>query len=253
MTSVWVVIPTYNEADNLVPLIGRTRQALHDGGPELDVRFLVVDDDSPDGTGLLADDLGRRDGDVRALHRTAKCGLASAYVTGFTTALEAGADLVVQMDADFSHDPDDVPRLVAAARERADLALGSRYVPGGTTEGWPLQRRLLSRVGGTYASAVLGLDVRDPTGGFKCFRAGMLRALDLGAITSAGFAFQVETTLLAARHGARIEEVPITFRERIHGHSKMSAGIAFEAAWRVPALRLRDLRAHGALPVDHQA
>jgi dolichol-phosphate mannosyltransferase len=237
MTSLWVVIPTYNEVDNLVPLLERSRAALASCEPPLDVTFLVVDDGSPDGTGELADALAARWADVRVLHRREKSGLAAAYLAGFDVALIAGADLVVEMDADLSHDPADLPRLVAAARDGADIALGSRYVPGGSTEGWPLPRRLLSRAGGAYASFVLGLGVRDPTGGFKCFRAGTLRALDLEAIASRGHAFQVETTFLALRSGRRVVEVPITFREREHGHSKMSLAIAVEAIWRVPLLR----------------
>jgi dolichol-phosphate mannosyltransferase len=226
MTRVHVVIPTYNELDNLVPLLERARAAL----PRATI--LIVDDASPDGTGLLARELG-----AEVLHRPAKAGIAAAYVAGFRRALAAGADLVVQMDADLSHDPADLPRLIAAVRDGADLALGSRYVAGGRTVGWSPARKALSRGGGMYAAFILGLPVRDPTGGYKVWRAATLRALDLEALGSRGYAFQVETTYAAARLGCTIAEVPITFRERRHGHSKMSAAIAFEAMWRVPMLR----------------
>jgi dolichol-phosphate mannosyltransferase len=246
MTSAWIVIPTYDEVENLEALTDRGRAALREHLPAVRPTFLIVDDASPDGTGVLAEDLGRRHGDVRVLHRAAKLGLGAAYAEGFTVALAAGADLVVQMDADLSHDPADLPRLIAAARDGADLVLGSRYVAGGRTEGWPLHRRLLSRAGGLYASAILGLDVRDPTGGFKCFRAGTLGAIDLAGTVSHGYAFQVEMTLLAVREGARAVEIPITFRERTQGRSKMSAAIALEAAWKVPLL-LRGRRGHGSL------
>jgi dolichol-phosphate mannosyltransferase len=239
MTRVHVVIPTYNELDNLVPLLTRARAALATCSPPPRVRFLIVDDASPDGTGLLADDLARRHDDVDVLHRSAKDGIATAYIAGFARALGGGADLVVQMDADLSHDPADLPRLVAAARDGADLALGSRYVPGGRTVGWSPWRKALSRSGGVYAAFVLGLPVRDPTGGFKCFRAEALRALDLTTVACRGYAFQVEVTHQATRRGFEIAELPITFREREHGHSKMSAAIAAEALWRIPGMRVR--------------
>jgi dolichol-phosphate mannosyltransferase len=237
MTRVYVVIPTYDEVDNLVPLLDRAREALSACDPRPEAHLLIVDDASPDGTGILADHLARRCADVEVLHRPAKAGIAAAYVAGFRHALAAGADLVVQMDADLSHDPADLPRLVAAARTGADLVLGSRYVPGGRTAGWSPARKLLSRGGGLYAAFVLGLPVRDPTGGYKCWRAEALRALDLSAVASRGYAFQVETTYQTARRGAEIVELPITFREREHGRSKMSPAIAFEAVWRIPLLR----------------
>ena len=253
MTTVWVVVPTYDEVENLVPLLDGARAALATCVPAVRATFLVVDDASPDGTGALADALARLHPDVRVLHRPGKAGLASAYVAGFRVALDAGADLVVQMDADRSHDPADLPRLVAAARAGADVVLGSRYVAGGATEGWPVRRRLLSRLGGRYASAVLGLGVQDPTGGFKCFRAGVLRALDLDALAARGYAFQIEVTALAVRSGHRVVEVPITFRDRVAGTSKLSPLIVAEALWQVPALRLREARARPLPPAGRAA
>jgi len=226
--SACVVIPTYEEAENLPALVAATRAAL-------ECTIGVVDDGSPDGTGDVADALAGSG--LWVLHRPRKAGLASAYVAGFRRALAGGADYVLQMDADFSHDPADLPRLLSAARAGADLVIGSRYVDGGGVEGWSRHRELLSRAGCAYARAVLGGPVRDLTGGFKCFRAAALRAIDLDAIAAGGFAFQVETTHRALRGGLRVEEVPITFHERRAGHSKLSAGIAAEALWRIPALR----------------
>src|SRR5215217_6986475 len=226
----WVVLPTYNEAENIEPLVHAVLGALRDA------RVLVVDDSSPDGTGAIADRLAGEHEAVQVLHRPAKAGLGRAYVSGFAHALAAGAGHVIEMDADFSHDPADLPRLLDAARAGADVVLGSRYVEGGGVEGMPLYRRLLSRRGSAYARAVLGCPVRDLTGGFKCFRADALRAIDLDAIAATGFAFQVEATYRAVRAGLRVEEVPIVFHERRAGHSKLSAGIAAEALWRIPAL-----------------
>jgi dolichol-phosphate mannosyltransferase len=223
--SACVVIPTYEEAENLAALVAAVRAAL-------DCTIGIVDDGSPDGSGEIADALADW-----VIHRERKQGLASAYVAGFRRALAEGAEYVLEMDADFSHDPADLPRLLDAARAGADVVLGSRYVEGGGVEGMPLHRRLLSRGGSAYARAVLGCPLRDLTGGFKCFRADALHAIDLDAIAATGFAFQVEATYRAVRAGLLVEEVPIVFHERRAGHSKLSAGIAAEALWRIPALR----------------
>ena len=227
----WIVLPTFNEADNLEGIVNAVRTAV----PE--ARVLVVDDASPDGTGVIADRLAAADPAVEVLHRPGKEGLGRAYVAGFTRALEAGAELVVEMDADFSHAPSDLPRLLAAARDGADLALGSRYVPGGGVENWHPLRRVVSRAGCEYARRVLRVPVRDLTGGFKCFRAGALRAIDYGSVRSQGYAFQVELTYRALRAGLRVTELPIVFRERREGQSKMTWRIAAEAAVMVPRLR----------------
>jgi dolichol-phosphate mannosyltransferase len=229
--SVWVILPTYDEAENLEAVVGGIRAAL----PEADV--LVVDDNSRDGTGALADRLAEADPGVHVLHRPGKAGLGRAYTAGFAHALAEGAGFLVEMDADLSHDPADLPRLVAPALDGADLVLGSRYVSGGGVENWGVDRRLLSRWGCGYARRVLGVGVRDLTGGFKCFRAGALRAVDAGSATAEGYAFQVELTWRVLSLGLEVVEVPIRFRERRLGESKMSARIALEAAWRVPALR----------------
>jgi dolichol-phosphate mannosyltransferase len=230
----WLVLPTYNEAGNLEPIVAQSLAELPD-----DARVLVVDDASPDGTGAIADRLAAERPDrIEVLHRTGKRGLGPAYIAGFRRALAGGAGLVLEMDADFSHDPADLPRLLAAA-ERADLAIGSRYVLGGRVEAWSPSRRLLSRGGSAYARHVLGLDVRDLTGGFKCFRREVLEAIDLDRVDSRGYAFQVEMTFRAARRGFRLVEVPIVFHDRREGASKMTAAIAAEAAWRVPWLRYR--------------
>jgi dolichol-phosphate mannosyltransferase len=238
MTSAWVVLPTFNERENLPVVVARARAALASCEPPVDGAVLIVDDGSPDGTGDLADALAREHPDVRVLHRARKDGLGGAYLAGFAVALAAGADLVIEMDADLSHDPADLPRLIAAAREGADVVLGSRYAPGGRVEGWPLHRRLLSRGGGRYAAAVLRLPLTDLTGGFKCFRAPALRALAHERVASRGYAFQIELTYDASRRGFAITEIPIVFREREHGKSKMSVAIAFEAMWRVSLMRL---------------
>jgi dolichol-phosphate mannosyltransferase len=230
---VWLVLPTYNEAENLEPLVAAARAELPEGA-----RTLVVDDGSPDGTGEIADRLAERWGDVEVLHRPVKEGLGPAYVAGFEHALAAGAGLLIQMDADFSHDPADIPRLLGAA-EAADLVIGSRYVDGGGVADWGPLRRVISRGGSAYARGVLGLGVRDLTGGFKVIRRAVLEAIDLPSIASLGYAFQVEVTYRAAHAGFRVVEVPITFRDRRVGQSKMTGGIVVEAALGVPRMRVR--------------
>ena len=237
----WLILPTYNEADNLEPLVGAAMEVLRGAAPE-GFRILVVDDGSPDGTGRLADGLAERHEEVRVLHRPGKGGLGRAYLAGFAAALEGGAGTVMEMDCDFSHDPADLARLLAAVRDpnrEADLALGSRYVPGGGVTQWKASRRAVSRAGCWYARAVLGLPVSDLTGGFKCFRREVLEAIDLSSVRSQGYAFQVELTYRALRRGFRVVEVPIVFHERREGASKMSGRIALEAIWRVPQMRLR--------------
>ncbi len=234
--SVWLVLPTYNEAENLESMVAAVREHLPTHS-----RVLVVDDSSPDGTGEIADRLAADDADLEVLHRPVKDGLGRAYVEGFGRALAGGADLIAQMDADFSHDPADLPRLLTATAD-ADLALGSRYVPGGGVEDWGPIRRLISRGGSFYARTILGLGVHDLTGGFKVFRRSLLERLDLETISAQGYTFQVETTYRAIGAGARVVEVPIVFRDRQLGRSKMSSRIVAEAIWRVPAMRLRRRR-----------
>jgi dolichol-phosphate mannosyltransferase len=233
LSPVWILVPTYDEADNLEPLVHAVRAAVPGA------QVLVVDDCSPDGTGAIADRLAVEHGDVHVLHRPHKGGLGGAYVAGFRHALRHDAAAVVQMDADFSHDPADLPRLLERLADGADLALGSRYVPGGAITDWGPLRRGVSRGGCAYARRVLGVGVRDLTGGFKAWRGTTLQALDYAGVRSQGYAFQVELTYRAVQLGLRVDEVPIVFREREHGRSKMSARIAIEAAWLVPALRLR--------------
>jgi dolichol-phosphate mannosyltransferase len=225
-------LPTYDERENLEPMVRALR--------ELGVGVLVIDDSSPDGTGELADRLAAELDGVEVLHRERKEGLGPAYLAGFRHVLTGGAELVVQIDCDFSHDPADVPRLVEAAR-KADLVLGSRYVASGRVENWGLLRRLVSAGGSLYARVLLGVGIRDLTGGFKCFRREVLETIDLDAVSSRGYAFQIETTYRALRAGFRVVEVPITFVDRERGGSKMSRGIVLEAIWKVPALRLRGL------------
>jgi len=232
-----VVLPTYNEAENLERIVA----AVFGAAPELG-GMLVVDDASPDGTGEIADRIAAADDRVEVLHRPGKAGLGPAYVAGFQRVLARGADLVVQMDADFSHDPRDVPRLIAAARGGADLALGSRYVPGGGVGDWGRARQAISRGGSVYARAWLGVDVQDLTGGFKCFRREVLEAIRLDTVGALGYAFQVETTYRTILAGFRVEEVPIVFNDRRVGESKMSRRIVAEAALRVPLMRLRGRR-----------
>jgi dolichol-phosphate mannosyltransferase len=228
-----VCLPTYNERETLEAMV----HALAPHG----VRVLVVDDNSPDGTGAIADRLAAEHDFVSVLHRERKEGLGPAYLAGFRRALAEGAELILEMDCDFSHDPKDVPRLIAACEEGADLALGSRYVRGGGTENWELGRRLVSFGGSFYARVILGVRIRDLTGGFKCYRRAVLESIDLDAIESKGYAFQIETTYRTLRNGFRVVEVPIRFIDRVHGDSKMSRAIVLEAVTRVPALRLQAL------------
>jgi dolichol-phosphate mannosyltransferase len=227
-----VCLPTYNERENLEAML----RALGDKA----VRVLVVDDNSPDGTGELADKLAEELEYVSVLHRPGKEGLGPAYLAGFRRALAEGAELVLEMDCDFSHDPADVPRLVAAADD-ADVVLGSRYVAGGGVRNWGLLRRIISEGGSWYARVLLGAPVHDLTGGFKCYRRAVLESIDLDAIHSRGYAFQIETTYRALRAGFRVVEVPITFVDREAGGSKMSRAIVAEAIWKVPLLRLAAL------------
>jgi dolichol-phosphate mannosyltransferase len=235
---VWVVLPTYDEVDNVGDVVARLRRELTAAG-EAGHRILIVDDSSPDGTGVVADALSAAFDDVAVLHRTVKDGLGAAYAAGFDRALASGAALVVQMDADASHDPADVPRLVAAARAGADVVLGSRYVAGGRIEGWSLPRRALSRFGSWYARRALAVEVRDLTGGFKCFTRAALERIPYAGGRAQGYAFQVEVTYRAVAAGQTVVELPIVFRERRHGRSKMTPAIALEAAWTVPRLRRR--------------
>jgi dolichol-phosphate mannosyltransferase len=233
---VWVIVPTYNERENLEPLLAAVRAELDRLGA--DHTILVVDDSSPDGTGELADHLAADDPHIEVLHRPHKGGLGPAYIAGFRRALDAGAQLIVEMDADFSHDPAYLPRMLDAAGE-ADLVLGSRYVDGGGILNWGGVRRVVSRGGSWYARMVLGIPVNDLTGGFKCFRREVLEAIDLDRVRSQGYAFQVELTYRALGLGFRVVEVPIVFTERRVGQSKMTGRIVLEAAWMVPLLRLQ--------------
>jgi dolichol-phosphate mannosyltransferase len=231
MPGAWLILPTYNEAENIEPMVRAARAQLREGD-----RILVVDDNSPDGTGQTADRLAEEMEGVEVLHRPAKEGLGRAYLAGFRRALDGGAELVLEMDSDFSHDPADLPRLIAAAQD-ADLVLGSRYVPGGKVVDWGLVRKLVSRGGSWYARTVLGVGVRDLTGGFKCFRRSVLESLDLDSVHADGYGFQIELTYRAIKAGFDVVEIPIVFRDRRVGQSKMNARIALEAVWKVPALR----------------
>ena len=228
-----VCLPTYNERENLPRMIEALRLVLRAGD-----RVLVIDDNSPDGTGEIADALAAAHPFVEVLHRPRKEGLGRAYVAGFRHALAGDAELVLEMDCDFSHDPEDVPRLIETAENGADLVLGSRYVPGGGTRNWGLVRRLISRGGSVYTGLWLHMGVKDPTGGFKCFRRPVLERLDLDAITPRGYAFQIEMTYRVKRAGFRVVEIPITFVDRVVGQSKMSRAVVLEAIWRVPLLRV---------------
>ena len=229
----WVILPTDDEAENLERIVGAVLEQLSPSGT-----VLVVDDNSPDGTGEMADRLAGSHGSVRVLHRARKEGLGPAYLAGFHLALDAGAERIIEMDADFSHDPAYLSRLIGAA-ENADLVIGSRYVPGGGVTEWGQMRRFISRGGSAYARMVLDLPIRDLTGGFKCFRREVLEAIDLDTIEARVYAFQVETTYRAIRAGFRVVEIPIVFKDRRDGTSKMRGAIVAEAIWRVPAMRFR--------------
>ena len=218
-----IAIPTYDERENVRPAAEAVLAAMPDA------TLLFIDDNSPDGTGEVLDAMAAEDGRIRVLHRVRKEGLGRAYVAGFAEALASGAELVVQMDCDFSHDPTDVPRLVAACEAGAGLAIGSRYVRGGSTPGWPFRRRLISRLGGVVVRLATGMPVRDPTAGFKCWRAEALRAADFASAASAGYSFQMEMNHRAWRAGVAIREIPVVFRDRARGYSKISAGIAVES------------------------
>jgi dolichol-phosphate mannosyltransferase len=232
---VWVVMPTYNEAENLDRIVHAVDTELERAAPG-EHRILIVDDNSPDGTGAIADSLATELGSVEVLHRASKQGLGHAYLAGFARALAGEAELVIEMDSDFSHEPRYLQDLIGAADE-ADLVLGSRYVPGGGVRDWGLLRRLISRGGGMYARTILGIGVQDLTGGFKCFRREVLEAIELGSVSSEGYTFQIELTYRALLAGFRVREIPIVFQDRAAGSSKMSAKIAFEAIWLVPRLR----------------
>jgi len=234
----WLILPTYNEAENIKPMLSAAGDVLAAAAPD-GFKILVVDDGSPDGTGDLAEEMAAEHEWVKVLHRTEKNGIGPAYLAGFRHALDNGAGYAMEMDCDFSHDPADLARLLAAVRGGADLALGSRYVQGGGVSDWGLLRRFISSGGSTYARIVLGLKVRDLTGGFKCFRRDVLEAIEFDTVRSQGYAFQVELTYRAVQKGFTVVEVPITFRDRTHGQSKMSWHIAVEAMWLVPRLRFR--------------
>jgi dolichol-phosphate mannosyltransferase len=233
-----ICLPTYNERENLEPMVRALGEVLAAAG--LDARVLVVDDNSPDGTGELADRLAGELPWLDVLHRERKEGLGPAYLAAFRHVLEGDAGLVMEMDCDFSHDTADVPRLVAAM-ENADLAIGSRYVKGGGVRNWGRIRRAVSRGGCLYAQAILGFGVRDSTAGFRCFRREVLETIALDRIRSKGYAFQIETTYRTTRAGFRVVEIPITFADRAEGRSKMSRRIVLEAVWKVPLLRLAAL------------
>jgi dolichol-phosphate mannosyltransferase len=234
----WLILPTYNEAENVHAIVTAAGDVLARAAPE-GFRVLIVDDGSPDGTGELAEQLASERAWVEVLHRAEKNGIGPAYLAGFRHALDRGAGCVMEMDSDFSHDPADLARLLEAVHVGADLALGSRYVRGGGVSEWGMLRRVISEGGSTYARLVLGLGVRDLTGGFKCFRREVLEAIHFDSVRSRGYAFQVELTYRAVQSGFRVVEVPIVFRDRQQGSSKMSWRIALEAMWLVPLLRFR--------------
>jgi dolichol-phosphate mannosyltransferase len=237
-----IIIPTYNERECVESIVTAVRAAV----PEATIQ--IVDDNSPDGTGALADQIAARDPQVRVLHRTEKAGLGAAYIHAFTAALAEGWDRLVQMDADFSHNPADVPRLLQALDEGADMAVGSRYVEGGGTENWGLGRRIISRGGGIYARTALGIGVNDLTAGFKAWKAATLHGIDLGAVSAKGYGFQIEMTYRTVRAGFQVREVPIMFVDRRVGLSKMSGSIFFEAltlVWRLRFKVAREKKASG--------
>jgi dolichol-phosphate mannosyltransferase len=229
--ATWLILPTYNEAENIAPFVEAVQKELPDTA-----RVLIVDDSSPDGTGEIADRLAAEREGVSVLHRPTREGLGPAYIAGFREALAGGAELILEMDSDFSHEPAYLPRLLEAV-DGADLAIGSRYVDGGGVGDWGAVRRAISRGGSTYARLVLGVPINDLTGGFKCFRREVLEAIDLDTVQAKGYAFQVELTYRAVQKGFRVVEVPIVFRDRRVGDSKMSRAIVAEAIWRVPLLR----------------
>jgi dolichol-phosphate mannosyltransferase len=233
--SVWLFLPTYNEVENLEAIVGATTAQLERVAPG-DWRLLVVDDASPDGTGALADRLAEQNAAVEVLHRRGKDGLGPAYLAGFEYALARGAELVIVMDADFSHDPEHLPAMIAAA-EHSDLVLGSRYVPGGRIANWPWLRRVLSRSGSLYARLMLGVKIRDLTSGFRCVRRRVLLAVEPSTLRSQGYVFNIEFTYRALLAGFKVKEIPICFRDREEGESKMSLPIAIEALRLVPKLR----------------
>ncbi|MGH2843999.1 MAG: polyprenol monophosphomannose synthase [Solirubrobacteraceae bacterium] len=232
---IWLVIPTYNEAANAEPIVRAVASEMAQLAPG-EHRILIVDDDSPDGTGAIVEGLAKELSAVEVLHRTTKDGLGRAYIAGFERALAGGAELVIQMDADFSHDPSYLSEMLRAS-EQADLVLGSRYVPGGAVQNWGPMRRLISRGGSAYSRAALGIKVHDLTGGFKCIHRAVLEAIDLTTLRADGYVFQIEVTYLAVRSGFRVKEIPIVFRDRKAGASKMSWRIALEAMLLVPSLR----------------
>jgi len=238
LPGAWLILPTYNEAENVEAIVRAALAQLASTGREHTI--LVVDDGSPDGTGEIADAMAAEHPEIRVMHRPAKEGLGRAYVAGFEDALANGAELILEMDSDFSHDPADLGRLLAAT-EKADVAIGSRYVPGGGVENWSALRQGISRGGSAYARLVLGLPIRDLTGGFKCFRRRVLETIDLDRVHSHGYAFQIELTYRAVRAGFTVVEVPIRFVDRTAGESKMSRAIVLEAIWKVPWLRARSL------------
>ncbi|MBO3749765.1 polyprenol monophosphomannose synthase [Streptosporangiaceae bacterium NEAU-GS5] len=224
---VLVIVPTYNERENLPLITGRVRAALPD------VDLLVADDNSPDGTGKIADEQAEHDPHIHVLHRPGKQGLGAAYIAGFQWGLERGYDVLVEMDADGSHQPEELPKLLDAVARGADLAIGSRWVPGGKVVNWPARRELLSRGANTYTRIMLGMRVRDATAGFRAYRAATLEKIGVADVQSQGYCFQVDLTLRTVRHGLRIAEVPITFMERTVGASKMSRDVILEAYWRI--------------------
>ncbi len=228
-----VIVPTFNESTTLSPIVARIRAAV----PEADI--LVVDDNSPDGTGFVADQLSAADDQVRVMHRLGKEGLGAAYLAGFAWALQECYDVIVEIDADGSHQPEQLPRLLDALRS-ADPVLGSRWVPGGATENWPTSRRLISKGGSAYTRLMLGVPIHDATGGFRAFRADTLRKLDLYEVASQGYCFQIDLAWRTLQRGMRVVEVPITFVERTSGASKMSRKIVVEALWRVTAWGIDD-------------
>lgn len=224
-----VVIPTYDERDNVKKMADAVLQRQTSNPETQTFELLFVDDNSPDGTGDVIEEMMKTEPRIHCLHREKKEGLGRAYVAGFQKAIELGADLVIQMDCDFSHDPKDVPRLIEAMEGGADLVIGSRYVPGGDTPGWPYKRRLISRAGGIFIRTVTGMPLRDPTGGFKCWRVSTLKKIDFTTVGSKGYSFQLEMNHRTWKAGCAIKEIPIVFTDRVAGYSKITPGIATES------------------------